>query len=202
MDTKEMYQRGVADAERGDLHPFYYQHYYHYRRGYDHARRRVRGLALEQGGQARWIRMAVMLVALLVVGAGAYVLLRVRSQPSIAASTPAVVATSRVIATTTAVVRTPLFPTITPSLPPQPLVLRVDGFALIANTEGRPLRGRQKPSLASPPQVGFKEGERVRIREGPVEADGYTWWRIEGASGVGWSAERSKEGVVWLQPVE
>jgi hypothetical protein len=42
----------------------------------------------------------------------------------------------------------------------------------------------------------------VRIREGPVEADGYTWWRIEGQSGAGWSAERSKEGVVWLQPVE
>ena len=35
MDTEEMYQRGVADAERGELHPFYYQHYYHYRRGYD-----------------------------------------------------------------------------------------------------------------------------------------------------------------------
>jgi hypothetical protein len=51
-------------------------------------------------------------------------------------------------------------------------------------------------------RVGFKEGERVRIREGPVEADGYIWWRIEGQSGAGWSAERSKEGVVWLQPVE
>jgi hypothetical protein len=201
MDTKEMYQRGVADAERGELHPFYYQHYYHYRRGYDHARRRVRGLAVEQGGRARWVRAALTLVALIVVGAGAYLILRARSQPSIAASTPAVVATPRTIATA-AVARTPLFPTITPSPPPRPLILRIDGAALIANTEGRPLRGRQEPSLTSPPRVGFKEGERVRIREGPVEADGYTWWRVEGPSGAGWSAERSKEGVVWLQPVE
>jgi hypothetical protein len=201
MDTKEMYQRGVADAERGELHPFYYQHYYHYRRGYDHARRRVRGLALQEGGRARWIRVALMLVALIAVGAGAFLALRARSQPSIAASTPAVAVTPRMAATASSV-RTPIFPTITPSPPPQPLVLRINGTALIANTEGRPLRGRRQPGLTSPPQVGFKEGERVRIREGPVEADGYTWWRIEGASGAGWSAERSKEGVVWLQPVE
>jgi hypothetical protein len=201
MDSKEMYQRGVADAERGELHPFYYQHYYHYRRGYDHARRRVRGLAVQEGGRAGWMRLALLLVVLIVLGAGAYFVVRTRSQPSIAASTPAVLATARVAATA-AVARTPLFPTITPSAPPQPLVLRIDGVAVIANTEGRPLRGRQEPSLESPPRVGFKEGERVRIREGPVEADGYTWWRIEGPSGVGWSAERSQEGVVWLQPVE
>ena len=196
-----MYQRGVADAERGELHPFYSQHYYHYRRGYDPARRRVRGLAVDGGGRARGVRLALMLVALIVAGAAAFFALRARSQPSIAASTPAVAATPH-LAATAAIARTPIFPTITPSPLPQPLVLHVDGAALIANTEGRPLRGRQKPSLKSPPQVGFKEGERVRIREGPVEADGYTWWEIEGASGAGWSAERSKEGVVWLQPVE
>jgi hypothetical protein len=201
MDTKEMYQRGAADAERGELHPFYYQHYYHYRRGYDHARRRVRGLAIEEAGRGRWVRLALSLVVLIVAGAGAFWLLRERSQPGVAALTPAVIATPRAISTAP-VARTPLFPTITPSSPPQPLVLRIDGAALIANTEGRPLRGRQKPSLKSPPQVGFKEGERVRIREGPVEADGYIWWRVEGPSGVGWSAERSQEGVIWLQPVE
>ena len=39
MDTEEMYRRGVADAEQGEPHPFYYQHYYQYRRGYDRTRR-------------------------------------------------------------------------------------------------------------------------------------------------------------------
>mgnify|MGYP007071095895 FL=1 len=39
MDTEEMYRRGVADAEHGEPHPFYYQHYYQYRRAYDNARR-------------------------------------------------------------------------------------------------------------------------------------------------------------------
>src|SRR5262245_52305330 len=195
MDNEDMYQRGLADAERGELHPFYYQHYYHYRRGYDHARRRLRGPAVDWGGRSRWGRVALTLLALIAVGAGAFIVLRARSQPSVAALTPAVATTGR-IAATAGVVRTPLFPTITPSPSPQPLILRIDGTALVSNTEGRPLRGRQKPSLASPVRVGFKEGERVRIREGPVEADGYIWWRIEGQSGVGWSAERSKEGVV------
>jgi len=45
------------------------------------------------------------------------------------------------------------------------------------------------------------EGEVARILEGPVEADGFTWWKIEGESGTGWSAQQSKEGVVWLQPI-
>ena len=49
---------------------------------------------------------------------------------------------------------------------------------------------------------GVQSGERVRILEGPVDADGFTWWKIEGASGTGWSAQQSKEGVVWLQPIK
>jgi hypothetical protein len=201
MDTKEMYQRGLADAEHGELHPFYYQHYYHYRRGYDHARRRLRRPSVNWSGQPRWSRLALALAALVAIGAGALFVLRARSQPTTAVGTPAIAPTARA-AVTAATLRTPIFPTITPSPPPPQLIMRVGGAALVANTEGRPLRGHLKPSLTSPAQVGFKEGERVQIREGPVEADGYTWWRLEGQSGTGWSAERSKEGVVWLQPIE
>ncbi len=40
--TSEMYERGAADAERGEFNPFYYQHYYYYRQGYDSVRRRNR----------------------------------------------------------------------------------------------------------------------------------------------------------------
>ena len=39
MDTEEMYRRGLADAAQGEPHPFYYQHYYQYRKCYDRARR-------------------------------------------------------------------------------------------------------------------------------------------------------------------
>lgn len=196
MDTEEMYQRGVADAERGELHPFYYQHYYHYRRGYDSARRRLRHPRIEGFRPQRWRRLAI-LIAIVIIGVGAFAALRARSQtaaiPS-AAQTP--LATS---APAPAIVRTPLFPTITPSAEQQQ-GLHVGGTALVANTEGRPLRGRKEPNLKSPVQVSFKEGQNVEVREGPVQADGYTWWHIAGPGGAGWSAERSADGVIWLQP--
>ncbi|MFL5801782.1 MAG: SH3 domain-containing protein [Roseiflexaceae bacterium] len=194
MDTEEMYQRGVADAERGELHPFYYQHYYHYRRGYDRTRRHLRRPRIDGGGRS-WVRLAALLV-LIVIGSGAFVVLRARSQPSAVPTTARPASTARLAAPT--IVRTPIFPTITPSPPPP--VLHIGGPALIANTEGRPLRGRQEPRLKSPVRASFKEGEQVTIQEGPVQADGYTWWQIEGPSGTGWSAEHSLEGVVWLQP--
>lgn len=195
MDTEEMYQRGVADAERGELHPFYYQHYYHYRRGYDRTRRHLRRPRID-GGTQGWSRLAIALLVLIAIGS--FVVLRARSQPAAVPTALRSAPATRTVATTS--VRTPIFPTITPS-PPAP-VLQVGGSALIANTEGRPLRGRQEPSLKSPVRVSFKEGEQVKIQEGPVQADGYTWWRLEGSSGMGWSAERSPEGVVWLQPTQ
>src|SRR5215470_7015826 len=124
MDTEEMYQRGLADAERGELHPFYYQHYYHYRRGYDHARRSLRRPALDWGGRPRLGRLAVALAVLIALGAGGFFVLRARSQASVASHTPPIAPTVRA-AVTAAVARTPIFPTITPSPSPQPLALRV-----------------------------------------------------------------------------
>ena len=197
MNTEEMYQRGIADAERGELHPFYYQHYYHYRRGYDRTRRRMRRPGVDWGKQPRWRKFAFVIAALLSIGAGAYVL-RERSQTTAAIST-AVAAPTRAASTTTSA-RTPIFPTNTPEPSPEAQGLRIGGAALVANTAGQPLRGRAQPGLKAPAKVGFKEGERVTILEGPVEADGYIWWRIESKAGAGWSAERSKEGMIWLQP--
>ncbi|HEX5691467.1 MAG TPA: hypothetical protein VFX76_15750, partial [Roseiflexaceae bacterium] len=80
MDTEEMYQRGIADAERGELHPFYYQHYYHYRRGYDRARRQMQHPAISWSGQPRWRRLAFVAVAVALIGLGVFATLRQRSQ--------------------------------------------------------------------------------------------------------------------------
>jgi hypothetical protein len=198
MDTQAMYERGVADAERGELHPFYYQHYYHYRRGYDRTRRRLRpGLSAGGLGRSRALLTAAVILAF---GFGAFAVLRSRAQPVTSAVSTAAVPSSP--ATVPSPVRTPIFPTATTIPSPTPLVLHVGGAAVIANTQGTPLRARQEPSTKARAVGGFKEGERVRIVEGPVDADGYTWWRLEGESGAGWSAQQSQEGVVWLQPVD
>jgi hypothetical protein len=75
-------------------------------------------------------------------------------------------------------------------------------MAQVINIEGAVLRGRKQPNLKAAASAAFKQGERVRILDGPAESDGFTWWKIEGKSGTGWSAQQSKEGVVWLQPIE
>jgi hypothetical protein len=197
MDTEEMYRRGVSDAAQGEPHPFYYQHYYQYRKGYDRARR-SRGLA--GGYQDLYRRRRVWLLAAAVaLLAGVAAFFSWRSQaaaPQPATSAPAAAAATRLPT------RTPLFPIPTSMPTPTPLTLQIGGMAQVINIEGAVLRGRKEPNLKAAVSVAFKPGERLRILDGPIEADGFRWWRVEGASGTGWSAQQSKEGVVWLQPVE
>jgi hypothetical protein len=199
MDTEEMYRRGVADAAQGEPHPFYYQHYYQYRKGYDRARR-SRGLA--GGYQTLYRQRRVWLLAaggVLLVMVGIFFSMRWRSQTVTGpTATPALA----LAAATRLPTRTPIFPTPTPIPTAAPAVLQVGASAQVVNIEGSVLRGRQQPNLKAAATAAFKSGARVRILEGPVEADGFTWWRIEGESGTGWSAQQSKEGVVWLQPIE
>ena len=197
MDTEEMYRRGVADAAQGEPHPFYYQHYYQYRKGYDRARR-SRGLAGYQNlyRQPRvWLTAAV---GIALAGVALFFFTRWQSPPATASTpTPALV----LVASTRLPTRTPIFPTPTPRPTEMPAVLQVGAGAQVVNIEGSVLRGRQQPNLKANATAAFKAGARVRILEGPVEADGFTWWKIEGESGTGWSAQQSKEGVVWLQPI-
>jgi hypothetical protein len=198
MDTEEMYRRGIADAEVGEPHPFYYQHYYQYRRAYDRARRQ-RGLP---GGfydirRRRRTRLTIVVLILAAV-VGGYWFSRGRIQPLAVANNAA--EQSSIPAATATPTRTPIFPT--PTLLPTPslLTLQIGGNARIVNTVGAALRSRKQPTLSAPTTASFKEGEVVRILEGPVEADGFIWWKIEGKAGTGWSAQQSKDGTVWIQP--
>jgi len=199
MDTEEMYRRGVADAAQGEPHPFYYQHYYQYRKGYDRARR-SRGLASGYQNLYRQRRVWLMAAAgIALAGIALFFFVRWRSLPATASTpTPAPV----LLAATRLPTRTPIFPTPIPIPTETPAVLRVGAGAQVVNIEGSVLRGRQEPNLKAKATAAFKAGARVRILEGPVESDGFIWWKIEGESGTGWSAQQSKEGVVWLQPID
>src|SRR5829696_4442183 len=111
MDTEEMYRRGVADAAQGEPHPFYYQHYYQYRKGYDRARR-SRGLA--GGYQNLYRQRRVWLTAavgIALAGVAFFFFMRWQSPPATASTpTPALV----LVAATRLPTRTPIFPTPTP----------------------------------------------------------------------------------------
>ena len=199
MDTEEMYRRGVADAAQGEPHPFYYQHYYQYRKGYDRARR-SRGLAGGYQNLYRQRRVWLLAAAVIVLAGGAiFFSMRWRSQAAIA---PTPTSALVLAAATRLPTRTPIFPTPTLNPTETPAVLEIGAGAQVVNIEGTVLRGRKQPSLKAGATAAFKAGARVRILEGPIEADGFTWWKIEGESGTGWSAQQSKEGVVWLQPIK
>ncbi|MCX7791753.1 MAG: SH3 domain-containing protein [Chloroflexaceae bacterium] len=191
--NSEMYDRGVRDAVNDELNPFYYQHYYYYRKGYDDTRRQLRRQ------QGRPSPLLVIVIALLVLGA-AGALYWWSGRPSGAPVAPLPTSAPPPVPTPGP---TPA-PTVTP--PPtitvegSPAGLAVGARARVINLGGAPLRARAAPGLSSPVTARIPEGREVTVLEGPIEADGYVWWRVEAAEGAGWVAERSPEGTVFLSP--
>jgi hypothetical protein len=79
--------------------------------------------------------------------------------------------------------------------------IRPGSTVIVVNT-GVPLNGRQEPNLNSPVVAIFAEGAPLQILEGPITADGYIWWKVQGDAGIGWSAAGSLDGATWLQIVQ
>lgn len=77
----------------------------------------------------------------------------------------------------------------TPTLAPD--VVGVGGYVQISGTDGDPLRLRAAPSLTGEPLfLGYAE-EVFEVRDGPQQADGYTWWYLVAPydeSRAGWAA--------------
>jgi hypothetical protein len=192
--SNEWFERGVADAQNDQLNTTYYQHYYYYRLGYDQARRQMRRPAIRSGRP--WApRRSLLLAALVLAVLGAWYLLLRETTAEPVATAPTAQPRPTMTARPTAV------PTALPAPSPAPLALRPEGFAQIVNTNGAPLNARAEPALGSPVQAKLAEGSRVRLLEGPIEADNYIWWRVEGEAGAGWCAQGEPGGAQWLEPV-
>lgn len=199
--SEDMYTRGSEDAAHDDLNPFYYQHYYYYRRGYDETRRQLRQRVNEHASSHQRT-LSVLVGIFVVIGATVGLFLYLDNTPRSTGAygndpTEHTSLTNRVAAATS------LPQTATPTMPSataEPIVLQVGIEATVVNVGESPLRARRAPGVNQPVEVRFPQDSTVIIVEGPVEADGYIWWRIEGEGGNGWSAEQSLDGVVWLQP--
>jgi hypothetical protein len=70
-------------------------------------------------------------------------------------------------------------------------VMGIGAFVQVSGTDGDGLRLRQGPGLDYEMQFLGLDGELFLIGDGPVEADGYTWWFVIGSydeTRQGWAA--------------
>ncbi len=75
-----------------------------------------------------------------------------------------------------------------PNLPPVPGIpwpLELGANVIVAGT-GDCLRIRESPGVRAPEKDCLDDGTVVTVSDGPVEADGFEWWRLEGYAG--WAA--------------
>jgi|HigsolmetaAR201D_1030396.scaffolds.fasta_scaffold22270_2 Bacterial SH3 domain. len=198
--SEEMFERGVRDAERDELNAFYYQHYFHYRQGYDRARRRLRQAANNAPSSDLKGRLSLLgggLLALCAVILFAFTFWGRGDDPTARATDSIPTAVVQEVIPT----RIPRAPTATPEPVVEPTApLEIERIAVVVNLNGDPLRVRAEAGTSSAIVARIPEGSEVKLLEGPTEADGYTWWKVEAEQGTGWVAERSQEGVLWLQP--
>ena len=70
------------------------------------------------------------------------------------------------------------------------------------NVNAGPVNLRQTPGfqnkLANDVIATVPSGQDGSIVDGPVEADGLTWWLVRFGDRTGWMAERSSSGVTLL----
>lgn len=69
--------------------------------------------------------------------------------------------------------------------------IAIGGYVQIKGTEGAGLRIRSAPGLNSDTVFRGEEAETFQVKDGPKQADGYTWWYIVApydATRAGWAA--------------
>lgn len=84
-------------------------------------------------------------------------------------------------------------------------LLAPGGRAIVYTTEGDNLNVRDAPSINGVRVNRLPTGTEVRILDGPVEADGFRWWRVSGSgetSEVGWSVDFADNLPALIVPVE
>lgn len=63
---------------------------------------------------------------------------------------------------------------------PPPGEIAIGAFVQVVGTQGTGLRLRTEPGLNGEVRLLASEAEVFRVEQGPVQADGYTWWYLVG----------------------
>ena len=88
------------------------------------------------------------------------------------------------------------FPTPSPQpTPTLPTEITVGGYVKVIGAEADQLSYRFGPGMDYARLKLVKDRTILKVLDGPEEADGYIWWRLEDEDGdIGWAAEK------WLEP--
>jgi hypothetical protein len=87
---------------------------------------------------------------------------------------------------------TPFPPTPTTSPTPAPGQFAVGVYVLVTNTGGEGLNIHADPSINAKVIFSGNDAEVFQITEGPVSAEGFTWWRLSAsydATRTGWAVQ-------------
>ena len=58
-----------------------------------------------------------------------------------------------------------------------------EGAEVVVTGTGDALNVREGPGLEAPAVDALPDGTKITLAQGPVEADGFQWWRVEGRAG-------------------
>ncbi len=96
-----------------------------------------------------------------------------------------------IIAPSTATLSPTLTPTAAGTATVPPGQIGVGGYVQITGTQGAGLRIRSAPGQSSDTVFLGEESETFQVKDGPQQADGYTWWYIVApydSQRAGWAA--------------
>jgi hypothetical protein len=144
--------------------------------------------------------MALALLAVLAIAGGSFLVLRSRiapGQPTVASrpsvTVPAATATGFGDPTATVPPQPTTQATAVPTvqLPPEGTI-GVNGYVQVSSASG--LVVRAEPSISGARVTVMPNGTKAKVIDGPVEANGYTWWKVTGFNAQnpaleGWCAQ-------------
>jgi hypothetical protein len=147
-----------------------------------------------------WVHLVVLVGIVILLCAGLVLIVRA-IRGGRAAETPVAEVTETVAVAPTSTVPV-LLPTATlepptatvvlptePPIEPQQPKIGPGATVVVEGTEQEGLRLRSEPSTQGRVVVTLKEGTTVTVVDGPEEASGYTWWKVQTRGGrEGWGA--------------
>jgi len=128
-----------------------------------------------------WVVVGALGLACLLVAVTISILFMIRSRGEVPQST----AILKIIAAVT-LSPTPDLSLQTPEMPsgdlptPAPGEIQLNSLVQVAGTGGDGLRLREQPGINATIRIVASEAEVFKVSDGPMSADGYTWWYLVG----------------------